>query len=167
MKRAMGLVLGVLAFAVVAHADGIPYGSGQYSGGTGEDFGFRAPSIEAWESSYLVKAPGKTALGAVASFRTPDDVASPNFEFFNSDFFSAAKTAENSVEFDSIWFRFHGFDGKGKHLGIVHSDPFRRAIAVAEVPESDTLWLTMAGLVAPGVWKRRSVLPADRTRTPA
>jgi hypothetical protein len=163
MKRAMGLVLGVLAFAVVAHADRIAYGNAEYAGGTGEDFVFRAPSTEAWESSDLVKAPGKTALGPGANFSAPDDVAPSNAEVFNSGFFNSTKTAEHSVEFDSILLRLDGFDGKGKHSGIVHSDPFRRAIAVAEVPEPDTLLLTMAGLIALGVWKRREALRADHS----
>jgi len=76
------------------------------------------------------------------------------------------KTAETSVEFGSVRRRWNGLpgtqdDGHGEHLGVVHSDPFRRALAVEEVPEPATLLLMLAGFMALAIWKRRSDLHAD------
>jgi len=71
----MGLVLAVLAFAVVAHADRIAYGSGEYAARTGEDFSSLASSTETLQGSYLVKEPDQIALRAGESFSAPDDLA--------------------------------------------------------------------------------------------
>jgi hypothetical protein len=163
MKRAMGLVLGVLAFAVVAHADRIAYGSGENAARTGEDFWSLAPSTATLQSSNLLNERGKIALVAGNSFSTPDDSERFNIDVFYSDFADPAKTAENSVEFDSVRRRVDGFDGRGEHLGIVHSDPFRRALAVEEVPEPATLLLMGIGLMALTPWKRRSVTYVDNS----
>jgi hypothetical protein len=129
MKRAMGLVLAVLAFAAVAHADRIAYGSGENAARTGEDFWSLAPSTETLQSSNLLNERGKIALVAGNSFSTLDDSERLTDVVFYPDFAHSAKTAENSVEFDSVRRRLNGFDGRGGHLGIVHSDPFRLAIA--------------------------------------
>ncbi len=166
MKRAMALVLAVLAFAVVAHADRIAYGSGEYAGRTGEDFWSLASSSKTLHGSQVVNDRGEIALVAGNSFSTPDDSERLTDGVFYADFVDSAKTAENSIEFDSIRLRLNGFDSaqedrRGEHWGIVHSDPFRRALAVEEVPEPATLLLMGIGLMALAIWKRRSAWYAD------
>jgi hypothetical protein len=167
MKRAMGVVLAVLAFAVLVRADGIAYGSREDIGRAGEDVWSLGRSSETLASSYVLKEPGKIAL-AGRSFGVPDDRDRLVDDILYSDFAASAKTAEGRVEFNSIRHPVSGFHGtQDEHLGIVHSDPVRRAFAVAEVPEPETLLLMMAGLVALAIWKRRSVLCVDyseRTR---
>ena len=154
----MGLVLAVLAFAVVTHADRIAYGSGEYAGRTGEDFWSLAPSTATSQGSNLLIERGKIALVAGDSFSTPDDSERLTDGVFYPDFAGSAKTAENSVEFDSLRRRLNGFDGRREHSGTVHSDPFRPARAVEEVPEPATLLLMLAGFMALAIWKRRSAL---------
>jgi PEP-CTERM motif-containing protein len=163
MKRAMGLVFAVFAFAVVAHADRISYGGAEYAGRTGEDYRFLAPSTDTLQSSYLVNEPSTIALGRGDSFSAPDDPERFINEVFYSDLAYSAKTAENSVEFDFVRRYLDGFDGRGEHLGIVHTDPFRRAFAVEEVPEPATLLLMGVGFIALAIWKRRSALYADNS----
>jgi hypothetical protein len=166
MKRAMGLVLAVLAFAVVAHADRIAYGSGEYPGRTGEDFWSLAPSTATSQGSNLLNERGKIALGAGYDFSTPDDPERLTDGVFYPDFTDSGKTAENSAEFDSLRRHLNGSDGTqddggGEDLGIVHSGPFRRALAVEEVREPATLLLLLAGFMALAIWKRRSATYAD------
>jgi hypothetical protein len=168
MKRAMGLVLAVLAYAAVAHADRIAYGSAEYAGRTGEDFWSLAPSRATSQGSNLLDERGKIALIAGGSFRTPDDPERLTDGVFYPDFADRTKTAGNSVEFDSVRRRLNGFpvtqeDGRGEHLGIVHSDPFRRAFAADEVPEPATLLLMGVGFMALAIWKRCCDLFADHS----
>jgi PEP-CTERM motif len=163
MKRAMGVVGAVLAFAVVAHADRIAYGSREYAARTGEDFRSVAPSLETSHSPYLLKEPGKISFGAGDRFPTPDDPESLAGGVFYADFADSAKPAEDPVEFDSIRGRLNGFDGRGENLGFVHSDPFHRAFAVEEVPEPQTLLLLGVGLLALAIWKQRSAVLADHS----
>jgi hypothetical protein len=163
MKRAMGLVLAVLAFAVVTHADRIAYGSGEYAGRTGEDFWSLAPSTATSHGSNVVNDRGEIALVAGNSFSTPDDSKRLTDGVFYPDFADSAKTGENSAEFDSLRRHLNGFDGRGEHLGTVHSDPFRPALAMEEVPEPATLLLMGVGFMALAMWKRRSALFADNS----
>jgi hypothetical protein len=163
MKRAMGLVLAVLAYAVVAHADRMVYGSQEDAARTGEEFRALAPSSERLHSSYLVNEPGKISFAADNRFSTPDDPEPLAGGASYAAFADLAKTAENSVEFESIRARLSGFDGRGENLGIVRSDPFHRALAVEDVPEPETLLLMGLGLLALAIWKQRSALLADHS----
>jgi hypothetical protein len=54
MKRGMGLVLAVLTFAVVAHADGIEYGGRDYAAGVAAELASQASFTEALHSSRLM-----------------------------------------------------------------------------------------------------------------
>jgi hypothetical protein len=163
MKRAMGLVLAVLAYVVVAHADRMVFASQEDASRAGEEFRALAPSSERLHSSYLANEPGKISLAADNRFSTPDDPEPLAGGASYAAFADLAKTAENSVEFESIRARLSGFDGRGENLGIVHSDPFHRALAVEDVPEPETLLLTGLGLLALVIWKQRSALLADHS----
>ena len=161
MKRIMGLVLAILAFAVVAHADRIADGSAEYAARTGENFWSLAPSTETLQSSYSVKEQGKITLGTGTILPVSDDSERWIGNVFYSDFADSLKTSEGRVEFDSLRRRLNGFrgtpdDGREGSDGVDHTDPFRPVLAVAAVPEPETLFLAGMGLLA--VWKRRSAL---------
>jgi hypothetical protein len=166
MKRATGLVLAVLALAVVAHADRIEYGGGEYAARIGADFRSQVPSPEALQSPELLLAPGGVVFRAGPTFRLSDDSELLTDDVFYSHSADSEKTAADPVEFDSLRRRLDAIlgehhDGRGEHLGVEHSDPFRRALGVQEVPEPQSLLLTGLGLLALAIWKSRSALHAD------
>jgi hypothetical protein len=108
MKRAMGLILAVLAFAVVAHADRIAYGGSDYALGVGADLRSEAPSTEALhtlnpltESGNMGFRANGALFGSGAAERLTDYV-------FYSRFSDSAKAVGGSVEFDSIRGRLVG-----------------------------------------------------------
>jgi len=166
MKRIMGLVLAIVAFAVVADADRIAYGSAEYAARTGEDFWSLAPSAESVPNWYLAKEPAKITQDAGRSFHVSDDLERLNADVFYSDFADSLKSSEDRVELDSIRRRSKGFvgvgdDGHAGFTGVEHTDPFRQVLAVAEVPEPETLLLVGMGLLALAAWKRRRTLYPD------
>ena len=165
MKRAMGLVLVVLGFAVAAHADRMEYGDGVVGGNAGEVMGPQASFTEpvvagklADETSTTVR--GWSTLGTVESpVRLTDDVHSSQYNVL-------AKTAGDSSGFDFMQGALDGFpgkkdDGRGNRFGIDHAEPFRRFVGVQEIPEPGTLLLMGMGLALVAVWKRSGVMHAD------
>jgi hypothetical protein len=166
MKRAMGLILAVLAFAVVVHADRIAYGSGEFAGRTGEDFWSQGSTSDALQSSHLLDEPGKIAFRAGTRFNGTDDAGRLTDGVFYSHFADSENTAEDPAKFDSIRRSLHGIpgdhdDGRGEHLGSEDRDPFHHLFGVQRVPELGTLTLIGVGFMALAVWKRRSALYAD------
>ena len=167
MKRAMGLVLAVLAFAVVAHADKLAYdGVGQFVGRTGEDSWSRGSSTAVLQSSRLLDEPGNIAFSAGTLLSGSDDSVRLTDDVFNSGFSDSANTADASTDRDST--RRHldgspgtGDDGHGKHIGTVDPKPFHHDLPVEVVPEPGTVTLLGVGFMALAFWKRRSALCAD------
>jgi hypothetical protein len=160
MKRAIGLVLAILAFAVVAHADGIEYSRLEYAG-VSADLRAEAPFTEALYSSNLLMGPGNIAFRAGGTFAELGDAERLTDLVSYAHFGDSAKAADESAEFDSIWRRLESiwvnrYDGRREYLRIEHSDPFRAALGVDDVPEPETLLLTGVGLAALAIWKRRT-----------
>jgi hypothetical protein len=153
-----------LAFATVAHADRIAYGSEEYVACAEGDFRFLAPSAEPLRTSdLLIKRGNVTAFRTVRSLSASDDLDRFTNNVFYSDLVDSTNTDENvnAAEFDSIRRRLNGFpgtrdDGSGEHIGVVHSGSFDRALATVEVPEPNTLLLVGMGFIALTIWKWRS-----------
>jgi hypothetical protein len=162
MNRAIGLILAVLAFAVVAHADRIGYdGVGQFVGRTGEDSWPLGSTTAALQSSQLLVEPGKIAFPAGTRFSGSEDSVRLSDAVFYSHFADLASTAEDLTDRDSIRRDVDGFsdardDGRGKHLGTGDPDPPHHTLGVQEVSEPGTLLLLGAAFMALAVWKRRS-----------
>jgi hypothetical protein len=162
MKRAMGLVLAVLAFAVVTHADRIEYGGRDYAAGAGAESRSQASFTEALHSSNLLADSGSIAFRAGGTFAEWGDGERLTDLVVSSHLSDSKDAVERPVEFDSIRQRLDSiwgdyYDGLGEYLRIEHSDPFRRALGVEEVPEPGTLLLMGAGLAALALWKRRMI----------
>jgi PEP-CTERM motif len=158
MKRAMGLLLGVLAFAVAAHADRMEYGGSGYA--TTADLRSQATSTEPLLNSNLLTEPGSLEFRADGALSEPGDSARLTDHVFHTQFADSATIIEDSAEFDAIGRQLNGFrgvvdDARGKSFGIEHPDPFRRVLAVMEVPEPGTLLLVAMGIVALAFWKQR------------
>ena len=169
MKRAMGLILAVLAFAVVAHAESMAYdGVREFGARTGEDSWSSGSTTAALQSSQRQDEAGRIAFRAGTSFSGADDSVQLTDHVSYSHFADSANAAEDSAESDSIRHSLNGIrgdhdDGHGKHLGTVDPEPFHRVIPVEVVPEPETLTLMGAAFVALAVWKRRSALYADHS----
>ena len=169
MKRAMGLILAVLAFAVVAHADRMAYsGVGEFGERTGEGSWSLGSTTAPLQSSQLLDEPREIAFRAGTRFSGSDDSVRLTDDVFYSHFADSANTADDPTDFDSIRRRLDDFpgtrdDGRGKHLGTVDPEPFHRAPGVEVVPEPGTLTLIGVGFVALAFWKRRSALYADHS----
>src|ERR1700730_5568256 len=139
MKRAMGLILAVLAFVVVAHAETVAYdGVREFGARTGENSWSLGSTTEALQSSQLLDEPGKIAFRAGTSFSGSDDSVRLTDDVFYSHFADSANTAEDPTDFDSIRRSLNGIpgghdDGHGKHLGTVDPDPFHRVLGVQAV----------------------------------
>jgi len=167
MKRAMGLVLAVLAFAVVAHADQLAYdGVAQFVARTGEDSWSLGSTTAVLQGSRLLDEPGNIAFRAGTRFSESDDYARLTDDVFSSHMADAENTADDATDRDSIRRRLDGYvgtrdDGHGKHLGTVHPEPFHHVLPVEVVPEPETLTLLGVDFMALAFWKRRSVLYAD------
>jgi len=167
MKRVMGLVLAVLAFAVVAHADRVAYdGVGQFVGRTGEDSLSRGSTTAVLQSSRLPDEPGNIAFSAGTRFSGSDDSVRLTDDVFFSHFADSTNTADDPTDRDSIRRHLDGFpgtadDGHGKHLGTVDPKPFHHDLPVEVVPEPGTVTLLGVGFMALAFWKRRSALYAD------
>jgi hypothetical protein len=73
MKRAMGLILAVLSFGVVAHADRMEYSGTDYAGGAGTGLRSDATVTEALDGSYDLIEPGSIALRAGRSLAESGD----------------------------------------------------------------------------------------------
>ena len=164
MKRAMGLTLAVLTFAIVAHADGIEYGR--------SDLRSQALSVEALESSNHFMDLGSTAFRTDLVFLGTDDAAGSTDYLFYSHFGDSEKAVGGPIDFDSIRLGVDGplgtrHDERGGRFGIVHPEPFHRILGVQEIPEPGTVLLLGVGLTLMTVWKRSSVMHvnhSDRVR---
>jgi hypothetical protein len=162
MKRTMGIVLAVLAFAVVTHADRIEYGGRDYAAAAGAESRSQASFTEALQSANLLIGPGSIACRAGRPFGESGDAERLTDLFFYSHFGDSEEAVERPVEFDSIRQRLDNiggehYDGLREYLRLEHSGPFRRALGVEEVPEPGTLLLMGAGLAALAMWKRRTI----------
>jgi hypothetical protein len=144
MKRAMGLVLTVLAFGLTAHADRISSSNEAFIGRAGEVIAPQAATTEAL-----------SGFGALdISARLTDDV-------FNSRFSDSAESARDSTVIqewlDGFWGTVN--DRRNGRLGIGHRDPIYRSIlGVQEVSEPGTLLLMGMGLALLAVGMRRGVV---------
>ncbi|HXN30168.1 MAG TPA: PEP-CTERM sorting domain-containing protein [Candidatus Acidoferrales bacterium] len=139
MKRAMGLVLAILAFAVVTHADGITIVNGHFAARSGDFFESQA-----------------FAAGLQSAHRADES----GFAVLD------ASLGDDSAEFDFI--RIDGLAGihdtwRGRLSGFEHSEPFHTDPGLKTVPEPGTLLLIEAGCMALAVRKRCSAFDADYT----
>jgi hypothetical protein len=162
MKRAMGLVLALLAFGVVTHADRIEYGGSDYAAGAGAELRAQAPSTGALDGSNLLIDAGSIAFRAGRPCGESGDAERLTDLVFYSHFGDSEEAVEHPVEFgsvrqwlDSIWGDY--YHGLGEYIRIEHSEPFRRALGVQDVPEPGTLLLMGAGVAALALWKRRTI----------
>src|SRR5271163_426624 len=102
MKRATGLFLAVLAFAVAAHADRIAYGGSDYAASVGADLRSEAPSTEALHASNPLTEPSTTAFRVNGALFGSGDAERLTYYVFYSRFGDSAEAVERSAEFDSI-----------------------------------------------------------------
>jgi hypothetical protein len=165
MKRAMGLVLAALAFAMVTHADRIEYGGRAYAAGAGAELRAQTPSTLALDGSNPLIDAGSIASRAGWPFGEPGDAERLTDLVFYSHFGDSEEAVVRPVEFDSIRQRLASiwgdrYDRLREYLRIEHSDPFRPTLGVEEVPEPGTLLLIGTGLAALAVWKRRTITSA-------
>jgi hypothetical protein len=171
MKRAMGLVLAVLAFAVVAHADKIECGGWNYATGAGTDLQSPGLSAEVLHSSNPLLERGSIAFHADRAFVRSDETERLTDYVFYSHFGDSEEVVEGPVEFDSIRRRLDGILGDRYEWGVEyprteHPEPFHRSIpGLQEVPEPGTLLMMGMGLAALAIWKRRNALYADSSES--
>jgi hypothetical protein len=161
MKRAMGLVLVVLASAVVAHADRIEYDGGAVAAQDGKGFGAQVASKEAAvivvDGTSASAREWSTTLSSLESpSRLTDDISS-------SEFNESAKTAEVSGGSESIRSALDGFrgtrdDGRRGRFGIEHQESVHRFLGIQDVPEPGTVLMLGMGLALITVWKRRNLM---------
>jgi hypothetical protein len=161
MKRASGLVLAILAFAVVTHADRMIYGGSEYAMGVGGDVRFEAASTEVLHSSNLVVGPGRMAFGPGRAFLEAGDAVQRTDLVFYSRFGDSEEAVERPIQSDSMRLRFESiwgarYEGLGEFVRIEYPDPFRRELGVQDVSEPGTLLLMGPGLAALALWKRRA-----------
>jgi hypothetical protein len=162
MKRAMGLILAVLSFGVVAHADRMEYSGTDYAGGAGTELRSDATFTEALDGSYDLIEPGSIALRAGRSLAESGDGERLTDYVLYSHFGDSAEVDVVPIQFDSTRPRLNSnwgdrYDGLGEYLRIEHLDPFRRALGVQEIPEPETLLLIGVGIAALTIWKRRMI----------
>ena len=161
MKRAMGLALAVLAFAVVTQADRLTYGGSDYAMRAAADLRSEALSTEAPHSSNPLIGPGDVAFGAGRAFLESGDAERLTDFVFYSHFGDSEEAVERSIESDSMRLRIESIwgdhhEGPGEFLRIEHPDPFRRELGVQNVSEPGTLLLMGAGLAVVALCKRRT-----------
>jgi PEP-CTERM motif len=162
MKQATGLVLAVLAFAVVAHADRIEYGGRDYAAGAGAELTAQATFTEALRNSKLLLDSGSIALRAGAISSESGDAARLSDFVYYSHFGDSEEAAERPIESDPTRLRLENIwadrvEGLGEFLRIERRDPFRRELGVQDVSEPGTLLLMGAGLAALALlWKRHA-----------
>jgi hypothetical protein len=111
MKRASGLVLAILAFAVVTHADRMIYGGSEYAMGVGGDVRFEAASTEVLHSSNLVVGPGRMAFGPGRAFLEAGDAVQRTDLVFYSRFGDSEEAVERPIQSDSMRLRFESIWG--------------------------------------------------------
>jgi hypothetical protein len=162
MKRAIGLVLAVLAFGVVTRADRIEYGGSDYAASAGGDLRSEAQFTDVLQSANLLIGPGRIAFRAGRTFAKSGDAEPLTDYVYYSHFGDSEEALEVPVKSDSsrpqlgsIWGEY--CDGLGKYIQVEHSEPFRRALGVQDVPEPGTLLLLGAGVSALALWKRRAI----------
>ena len=97
MKRAMGLVLTVLAFAVVAHADGIEYGGPDYAAGVAAELPSPASLTETLHGSKLLTDSRSIGLRARAISSQSGDAAQLTDFVYHSNFGDSEEAAEPPV----------------------------------------------------------------------
>jgi hypothetical protein len=164
MKRATGLVLAILAFAVLTHADRMTYGGSEYAIGAGGDCRSETASTEALHGSNLRMGPGNMEFGAGRAFFGSGDTERVSDLVLYSRFGASERAVERRIETDSMRLRWESiwgdrYEGLGEFLRIDHPDPFRRELGVQDVSEPGTLLLMGAGLMALALWKRRAITP--------
>jgi PEP-CTERM motif len=159
MKRATGLVLAVLAFAVVTHADGIEY-SRPENAGMQADLRDGAPFTEKLQSLNVLdrESVALRARGDLAERGNAERLT--DFGFY-SHFGDSEEAVANPIESDSMRLRLESiwgdrYDAPRRYFWIEHSDPFQRALGVQDAPEPGTLLLMGVGLAALAIWKRRT-----------
>jgi PEP-CTERM motif len=165
MKRAMGLILAVLVFAVVAHADGIQYHGWEYAAGA--DLRSDALFTGALHSSNVLIEPGRLVFSAGRTLAEFGDAERLSDYVFYSHFGVLKEALEGPVELDSLRRRLDSlrgdrYEGPSDNLRIEHADPFRRTLGVQEVPEPGVLLLMGGGLAALALWKRLTMPSASR-----
>lgn len=163
MKRAMGLVLTVLAFAVTAHADRVSYDSDVFVGRAGEVLASQAAPTENLGSAMLLDEAGKIKLGSSNSFGAFDNSGRLTADVFSSRFDDSATTARGSADLNFVQEWLDGLlgtrdEGRGGRFGINHPEPFHQILGVQDVPEPGTLLLMSLGLALIAMRMRRSAV---------
>lgn len=158
MKRAMGLVLTVLAFAVTAHADRILPTSDAFSGRAGEVLVPEAAPTEMLGTATMLGETGKFQLGSGIALDNPGRLTA---DIFDSRFDGSAATARDAGGLNFVEEWLDGFlgtrdEGRGGRFGINHPEPFHQILGVQNVPEPGTLVLMGVGLALIAVRMRRS-----------
>jgi hypothetical protein len=167
MKRATGLVLLILAVAVVTHADGITIGNGDFAARSGDFFGSQAFASEL-QSAYRADERGLAVLDEGRSGRSLDNAERLHADIFFFSLVDWSKPGNASAEFDFLRGRSDGVAGthnkwRGGWFGFDHPEPFHADPGTETVPEPGTLLLIGAGCMALAVWKRCSAFDADYT----
>ena len=98
MKRAMGLVLAVLAFAVVAHADGIEYSGRDYAASVAAELPSPASFTETLHVPKLLTDSRSIELRARASSSESGDAERLTDFVYYSNFGDSQEAAERPVE---------------------------------------------------------------------
>jgi hypothetical protein len=98
MKRAMGLVLAVLPFAVVVHADGIEYGGRDYAASVAAELPSPAWFTETLHGSKLLTDSRSIGLRARASSSESGDAERLTDFVYYSNFGDSEEAAERPVE---------------------------------------------------------------------
>lgn len=165
MKRAMGLILMVLGFAMVAHGDRIAYDGAAVIPRAGEVLGVSA-TLDATTGTAIpgddtgtIAWRGSSLSASKSQARLTDDVFYPPLG-------ESAKIGGDSAGFDFFRGVSGGFtgtrdDGRGGRFGIYDPEPFHRYLGVQEIPEPGTLHLLAVGLVLMAIWMRRSAVHAE------
>jgi PEP-CTERM motif len=159
MKRAMGLALMVLGFAVAAHADRVT--SDGLEGRTGEVLVVHAAPTEALGTAILVDEAGMFQRDWSSNFGALDNSGRLTANIFDPRFDGSTTTARGSADSNFVQEWLDGIlgtrdEGRGSRFGINHPEPFHRFLGVQDVPESGTLLLMGMGLALIAVRMRRS-----------
>jgi hypothetical protein len=161
MKPAIGLILAVLSFAVIAQADRVSCSGEALVGRAGKVLTPQAAPTEAPAIAILLDEPGTIDRDPSTNF---DGLGSPmrlTDDVLGSRFDDPATLDRGSAQFYFIQLWLDGFlgrqdDGRGGRFGIEHPEPVRRFVGIQDVPEPGTVLMMSVGLALIAVSKRRA-----------
>lgn len=167
MKRAMGLILMVLGFAVVAHGDRVAYDGAAVIPRAGEVLGASA-TFDAATGTAIPGDDTGTIAWVGSSLSTSGSRARLTDDVFYPPLSESAEIGGDSAGFDFFRGVLGGFtgtrdDGRGGRFGIYDPEPFHRYLGVQEIPEPGTLQLLVVALVLMAIWMRRSAVHAGES----